>query len=91
MWLIDYTDIAERAILKLDKPVRLRVLAFMAERVSTSEDPRVLAEPLCGEWRGLWRFRVGDYRVICDIQSSIHVVEVQDVGHRSGIYRKLGR
>ena len=90
MWLIEYTDIAERAILKLDKPIRLRVLAFMRERVSSSRDPKVLAEPLYGEWRGLWRFRVGDYRIICDIQANIHVVEVQDVGHRGGIYRKMG-
>jgi len=91
VWRIDYTDIAERAILRLDKPVRMRVLGFMRDRVMPAEDPKSLAEPLSGVLRGLWRFRVGDYRVICDIQTSIRVVQVQDVGHRSDVYRKTGR
>lgn len=91
MWRIEYTDIAERAILKLDKPVRIRILAFMRERIVTAEDPKRLAEPLTGEFRGLWRFRVGDYRIICDIETGVRVVEVLDVGHRSSVYLKTGR
>jgi mRNA interferase RelE/StbE len=91
VWQIEYTDIAERKILRLDKPIRLRILAFMRERVQPAEDPKTLAETLSGEFRGLWRFRVGDYRIICDIQSSVRVVEVQDIGHRSDVYRKSGR
>ncbi len=88
MWLIEYNDVAEASILSLDKPIRQRVLAFMGERVAASENPRVLAEPLQGELKGLWRFRVGDYRIICDIAERVRVVEVLEVGHRSRIYRK---
>jgi len=56
----------------------------------------VLAEPLKGEFRGLCRFRVGDYRVIdyrviCDIQREVRVIAVLHAGHRSEIYRKSGR
>ena len=91
MWLIEYTDFAERSILRLDKPVRLRILGFMRERVQPSEDPKKLAEMLAGELRGLWRFRVGDYRVICDIRDRVQVVQVLDVGHRSHVYRRVGR
>ena len=91
MWQIEYTDVAERAILKLDKPVRLRILAFMRDRIQGSEDPRALAEPLYGEFAGLWRFRVGDYRIICDLHGTVKVVEVLHLGHRSLIYRKIGR
>ena len=87
MWRIEYTDVAERAILAFDKPVRTRILTYMRERVAPSEDPKLLAESLSGEFRGLWRFRVGDYRVICDLQQDVRVVEVQDVGHRSRIYK----
>ncbi len=88
---IEYTDIAERTILKLDKPLRLRILDYMRERVETANDPKMLAEPLTGEFRGLGRFRVSDYRVICDIQTNVRVAEVQDVGHRGDVYRKFGR
>jgi len=88
VWRIEYNEVAERSILDLDKPVRQRVLAFMKDRVAPSSDPRVLAEPLHGELRGLWRFRVGDYRVICDIHKVIEVVEVLEVGHRSKVYKK---
>ena len=91
MWRIEINDIAERAMLKLDKPVRKRILSFFRQRIEPSEDPTALAERLTGELRGLWRFRVGDYRVICDIQKVIRVVEVLDLGHRSDIYRKTGK
>ncbi len=91
MWRIEVNDIAERAILGLDKPVRQRVIAFLHDRVETAEDPRHLAEPLAGELRGLWRFRVGDYRIVCDIQQAVRLVAVLDVGHRSDVYRKTGR
>ena len=87
MWRIEYSDVAESAILRLDKPVRQRILAFMRDRVEPAENPKVLAETLNGELRGLWRFRVGDYRIICDIQQVVRVVEVLDVGHRSEVYR----
>ena len=67
-WKVEFTDIAERTIEKLDPQVRKRINSFFRERVANSENPTAIAEPLQGEFRGLWRFRVGDYRVICDIQ-----------------------
>ncbi len=60
MWKIEYTDIAERSILKLDRQVRLRVESFFRERVAPALEPKALAEPLTGELRGLHRFRIGD-------------------------------
>ena len=90
MWRIEINKIAERAILRLDKPVRQRIIAFLHERVEPANDPKVLAEPLAGELRGLWRFRVGDYRIICDIQAVVRIVEVLEIGHRSKVYRKIG-
>ena len=87
MWRIEYTDIAEANILALDKEVSKRVRKFFRERVSQHPDPKRLAEPLQGELRGLWRFRVGDYRAICDIQGNRLVVLVLEVGHRGEIYR----
>ena len=91
MWRVEYTDIAESGLLKLDKPVRERVLAFFRDRIEDAEDPKALAESLSGELRGLYRYRVGDYRIICDIRKLVMVVLVLEVGHRSSIYRKTGR
>lgn len=91
MWRIEVSDVAERALLRLDKPVRERIFRYLHERVEPSHDPTELAEPLKGDFRGLWRFRIGDYRVICDIQKEIRIVAVLDAGHRSDIYRKSGR
>jgi mRNA interferase RelE/StbE len=87
VWRTEYSDIAERALLKLDRPVRERILSFFSSRVEKLDDPKTIAEPLTGELRGLWRFRVGDYRIICDIRQNVMVVLVLQVGHRKEVYR----
>jgi mRNA interferase RelE/StbE len=87
MWRVEYSDVAERALLRLDMPERRRILKFFAERVSAHPDPKELAETLSGMLRGLWRFRIGDYRAICDIQQDRLVVLVLEVGHRREVYR----
>lgn len=91
MWRIEVNEVAERSLLRLDKTIRERIIRFLRDRVEPSADPFVIAEPLKGEFRGLWRFRVGDYRVICDIQKEIRVIAVLYAAHRSEIYRKSGR
>ena len=90
MWRIEFNELAEQALLNLDKPVRQRIIKFLRERVEISDDPTAIAERLSGELRGLWRFRVGDYRIIFDLDKVIRIVEVLDIGHRSRIYRKSG-
>ena len=87
MWQIEVNEVAERSLLKLDKTVRERIFRFFWERIEPSADPTALAERLTGEFRGLWRFRVGDYRIICDIQKEVRIVAVLEVGHRSQVYR----
>jgi len=87
MWQIEISDRAEADILKLDKPIRQRIIRFLRERVASHSDPKQLAEPLAGNYRGLWRFRIGDYRAIADIQGDKLVVIVLEVGHRGEIYR----
>jgi mRNA interferase RelE/StbE len=87
MWSVEYSDIAEADLLVLDKPVRQRITKYFRDRVASHPEPKTLAEPLSGNLRGLWRFRVGDYRAICDIRGDKLVVLVLQVGHRSGIYK----
>lgn len=91
MWSVEYSDIVEDEILRLDKPMRDRVLKFSRERVASHPEPKTLAEPLSGNLRGLWRFRVGDYRAICDIRGDRLVVLVLQLGHRSEIHEQIPR
>lgn len=87
MWRVEYSDIAEGNLLALDKEVRNRILKFFRERIALHPEPRRLAESLHGELRGLWKFRFGNYRAICDIQGDRLLVLVLEVGHRSEVYR----
>jgi len=65
-----------------------RIISFLEERLATHENPRELGDALKGHaLGGYWRYRVGDYRVICDIQDRRLVVLVIDIGHSSKVYR----
>jgi len=70
---------------KLDKTVALRVLNFMEKRVARSDDLRSLGKALSGPLGDLWRYRIGDYRVICDIQDGVLIVLVLQIGNRRDV------
>ena len=86
-WTIDYADTAKHQLRKLDRQVARRIVDFMDERVAGSEDPRSTGKALSGPLGGLWRYRVGDCRVICDIQDGALRVLIVQVGNRRKIYR----
>lgn len=86
-WAIDYTDTAKTQLRKLDKQVARRILDYMDERIAGIESPRNTGKALTGALGGLWRYRVGDCRVICDIQDNALRVLVVQVGNRSEVYR----
>lgn len=87
-WELEYDPKAVKAIKKLDRKVALRILTFLSERVSTLEDPRSIGEALRGSKLGnYWKYRVGNYRIIADIQDGKVVILVLDVGHRSAVYK----
>ena len=87
IWQIEITRTAERQITKLGRPAQKAIQRFLRERLLPAENPRQCGKPLHGEKRSLWRYRVGDYRLICDIQDEGVVVLVLEVGHRKDIYR----
>lgn len=87
VWTIDYTETAREQLRKLDKPVARRIADFMDERIAESNNPRQGGKALTGPLGGLWRYRVGDYRVICEIQDGALRVLVVEVGNRDKIYR----
>jgi mRNA interferase RelE/StbE len=87
-WIINYTESALRQLKKLDRPTALRILDYMNERVALADDPRILGKSLVGPKLGAyWRYRVGDVRVICNIQDGELCVLVVEIGHRKQVYR----
>jgi len=86
-WTVDYTETAKKQLRKLDKPVTRRILDFLDEHVAASEDPRSMGKALTGPLGSFWRYRVGEYRVICDIQDGQLRVLVVQIGNRREVYR----
>lgn len=87
VWAIDYTDTAKEQLRKLDRQTARRIVDFMDDRIARLENPRSTGKALVGPLAGLWRYRVGNCRVICAIQDGALRVLVVRLGNRSGIYR----
>jgi mRNA interferase RelE/StbE len=87
-WIIEYTGAAAKQLKKLDKSVALRLLDFMDHRVATAEDPRALGKSLKGPTLGeYWRYRLGEYRIICSIQDQQVCILVIEIGNRWDVYK----
>lgn len=87
-WTIDYNQEARKFVEKLDPQTRRRIRAFLDERVAPLVSPRMIGSALSGPTLGhLWRYRVGDYRILCELQDRRLVVLVVEIGHRSDVYR----
>jgi mRNA interferase RelE/StbE len=78
---------AEKQITKLRREAQQSILHFIGERLASPDNPRQLGKPLEGQKGGLWRHRVGDYRLICDIQDEKITLLMLQVGHRKDVYR----
>ena len=88
VWRIEISNTARKQLIKLDRPVQNEIIRYLRERLSTEEDPRRYGAPLRKELAGRWKYRVGSYRLICEIQDEKVLVLVLMVGHRRKIYDK---
>lgn len=87
-WRIEFDPDSAKELRKLDRPVQQRLLGFLRLRVAPLEDPRSIGEALAGaRLVSFWKYRVGDWRLICDLQDERIVVRVLRVGHRREAYR----
>ena len=86
-WKIEFGDGALKALRKIDKAATKRIMDFVKERLAKREDPRSLGKALRGELASYWRYRVGDYRLICQIIDDRLVVLVLQIAHRREAYR----
>ena len=85
-WKIEYTETAKKAFLAIDKQAAKRIKKYLDERIATEDDPRRFGEGLTENLAGLWRYRVGNFRVIAEIQEHKVVVLIVRIGHRSKVY-----
>jgi len=87
-WTIEYSETAEKQLAKLDKPNARRIVDYMEKRIAPKPDPRSTGKALTGQFSGLWRYRVGEFRVICEIQDNALRVLVAQLGARKEVYKR---
>ncbi len=83
---IEYSPAALRHLKKLDRTIAADILDYMDQRIATASDPREFGKPLRHDKFGLWRYRVRDYRIVCQLDETQGVITVHAIGHRSTIY-----
>jgi mRNA interferase RelE/StbE len=84
---IIFTEKAKKEFKKLDKPIKQQIEKFL-DKLVNRDDPYTLGSPLEGNLSSFWKFRVGDYRLIAEIQDDLFVVLMLAVGHCRDIYKK---
>ena len=85
-WKIEYTETAQRQLAGIDREAAKNIKRYLDERIATDEDPRRFGDPLKKDLSGLWKYRVGAFRIIVEIQEARVVVLVVRIGHRSKVY-----
>ena len=86
-WRLVYSDKARKQLCKLDAAQRVIILSWMDKNIDGCENSRALGKGLTANRSGEWRYRIGDYRVLCDIQDSKLVVLAFNIEHRSKVYK----
>ncbi len=90
-WTIEYTRTAETQLRKLDRQVARRILDYLEGNIATLENPQSRGKVLSGPLGELCRYRVGDYRVICEIQDKVMRILAVESGHRRHVYNRMKR
>ena len=88
IYKIEFSDTVVKQLKKLDKLSRQQILEYIKETISPLDNPRMLGKPLRGNLSGLWRYRIGNYRIICRIYDEKLLVCVFKVEHRRDIYER---
>jgi mRNA interferase RelE/StbE len=86
LWTIEWDVKATKDAKKCDRQTRQQIVDYLETRIATEHDPRRFGKALGNDKSGLWRYRVGNYRIICKIEDEQLIVLVVEVGHRRNIY-----
>jgi mRNA interferase RelE/StbE len=86
-WELRFTELALKQLKKLDKQVADQITRILDEKIAKSNDPRAFGKALTGDLKGFWRYRIGDYRAICELKDQELIILALAIGHRREIYR----
>jgi mRNA interferase RelE/StbE len=84
---VEYTGEAVKTLKKLDNSIRSILIAWIEKNLVDCENPRIKGSPLQANHKGKWRYRIGDYRLICNINDNTVTILILSIGHRSEIYK----
>ena len=91
MYTVEYSERAIRELKKLDRYTKQLIKAWIEKNLVGCSDPRAHGKALTANRRGQWRYRIGDYRLICQIEDDRLVILALSVGHRSEVYKNQGK
>jgi mRNA interferase RelE/StbE len=86
-WGYSFSEKALKQLSKLDRQRQKAIFAYCDERMTGEKDPRRAGKALTGAYRGLWRYRIGDYRLLCQIKDRELIILILVIGHRREVYR----
>jgi len=86
-WTVRLSETALKTLEKINKPEQLRIRQFIKDTLASLDNPRAIGKALQGNLKGLWRYRVGDYRLVCQIYNHELIIMVLEIGHRKDVYK----
>ena len=86
-WQVKLSNKSIKALANINLPDKIKLLNFI-DKLPNVENPRSYGSPLTGKLKGLWRYRVGNYRLICELKDQELVILIVMLGHRKQIYKK---
>ena len=87
-WEIRFSEAAVQQLKKMDRYTVKLIDAWIAKHLENTENPRAFGKPLAANRAGKWRYRIGDYRLLCELKDSVLLILVIKVGHRKDVYGK---
>ena len=86
IYRVVFTDRAMKQLKRMDKSIARLIIGWIEKNIDGCENPRLHGKSLIGNKTGQWRYRIGDYRLICEIKDDEVIILVLEVGHRKEIY-----
>ena len=85
-WVYKFDDRALKELRRLAHPAQREIINYLDSRIAGSVDPRRFGKALKASLSGLWRYRIGNYRLVCRIQDNEYLVLIVTAGHRKDVY-----
>lgn len=86
-WRLVFSKRADKQLAKMDAGVRRIIVSWLMKNIEDCENPRAHGKGLTGNHSGGWRYRIGDYRVLCEIKDNELIVLALEIGHRRSVYK----